>query len=36
MKKEISNTGVSIRVRLLNIAKKSERDYNALEIIMHC
>ncbi|MFA5806461.1 MAG: hypothetical protein WC879_17655 [Melioribacteraceae bacterium] len=30
MKKEISNTGASIRVKLLNIAKKSNRDYNAL------
>lgn len=30
MKKEISNTGASIRVKLLNIAKKSDRDYNAL------
>lgn len=30
MKKEISNTGASIRAKLLNIAKKSSRDYNAL------
>jgi predicted nucleotidyltransferase component of viral defense system len=30
MKREISNTGASIRVKLLNIAKKSNRDYNAL------